>query len=114
MAISAKAKPLINAKANTHSALTLEGMNFTDWKVTPKVPDNHSGEWKAAPSNKQPDLTRELRLVLKCKTSPAKVGPEKRDPPDGTLTITLTKSGSTDVTASVPVDYANDEPPAVP
>jgi hypothetical protein len=109
MAATGKCKPLVNTKKNSHSNLTLEGMDFTGWAVDPIATDNHHGEWTAKAANKQADITKELRLVLKCKTVPQDV--RDADPPDaGTLTITLTKTGQPDQKPAVPVDYVSDDP----
>jgi hypothetical protein len=107
--VKAKDKPLVNAKVGTHSALTLVGMDFTGWDVKPDVADASPtpGKWKARKSAKG-DPTKEMRIVLHCKQSPARH--DRTDPPDGTLTVTLTM-GSTTTPTPVPVDYANDAPP---
>ena len=83
MAITAKKKPLLNAKKNGHSNLTLEGKDFTDWKVEENATDDHKGEWKVKVSNKQPDLTKELRLGSNVWRSPSGRrirGPTRRTP----------------------------------
>jgi hypothetical protein len=102
-------RPLVNIKPGKHSNILLVGMDFTDWKVEPDVKDNSrvKGEWTAKGSKKG-DLTKELRILLKCTKTPQR--DKDRDPADGTMTITLTKMAMTE-TVDVPSDYVNDDPP---
>ncbi len=110
---SAKLKPLVNSKKNNHSALTLvadDGTDLSNWDVLKDVKDKSpvtKGEWTAN-RKKQGDVAKEIRIILKNKTSPQDGG--FGDPPDGTLTITLTDDGGGSHSTDVPVDYANGDP----
>ena len=113
MAGKLKDKPLVNAKKNTHSSLTLVdfGFDLTGWTVKGDVKDNSTtkGVWKAKRSKTPSDQKTEFRLVLKCDTEPKR----GKDRPDGgDLTITITK-GPDEVTVDPPpkVDYADDDAP---
>jgi hypothetical protein len=109
-----KDKPLVNAKKNMHSTLTLVSVglaNLTGWKVKGnQIKDKSNmvqGVWNAKRSGTG-DQAKELRLLLKCTTTP-QTRAKTVDPPSGTVTITLEKTGSTDHTFDQEVDYANDD-----
>jgi hypothetical protein len=106
--VEAKCRPLVNARRNSHSALTLIGMTFTGWDVERDVNDDSDtpGLWSARKSRKS--SATELRIIFKTKEEPRNSGFD--DPIDGTLTITLTNAATT-MDVPVKVDYADDTPP---
>jgi hypothetical protein len=112
MAGKLKDTPLVNAKKNTHSCLTLIdfGFDLTGWTVKGDVTDMKAkGVWKAKRSKTPTDQKSEFRLILKCDTEPRMGGGR---PDAGELTITITK-GPEEVTVDPPpkVDYADDDAP---
>jgi hypothetical protein len=112
-----KDRPLINAKKNMHSTLSLVNLgigNLTGWKVKGnQITDDSDmvqGVWDAKRSVTGNQST-ELRLLLKCKTAPQTRKKVAVDPPTGTVTITLENPPAKDQTVTQQVDYANDDQP---
>lgn len=106
--------PLVNFHAGSHSCLTLIGADFAGWDVHPDVTDDNAvpGQWKAKRAKTSSDL--ELQVLLRATKAPKLHNSrDGADPPDGTLTITLTNSNADPpaVPVQVPVDYADDTPP---